>query len=106
MMEEIYFAIRHKASGELMPSAKRDRGYSHWNPSNPEHIFKKAEDSPRLISTRRKAARCIAMWATNPNGKETSHQGYYGEWEADVIFKPDGRTKEDLEIIEVTIKYD
>jgi hypothetical protein len=99
-----YYCIRHKATGELMPQAKRDRGYSHWNPNIPEHEFKKAIDVPRLISTRRKAARCISMWAANPNARHISSvNSYTGEYDDDIDIKPDGRTASDLEIIEVDL---
>lgn len=99
----IYYMIRHKASGEFMPQGKRDRGYSHWNPST-EHEFKQALPIPRLIDTRRTAARVISMWAAMPNSRfHGSQNSYTGEWEDDIILKPDGRTKDDLEIVEVCI---
>ena len=99
----IYYVIWHKKSGELMPQAKKDRGYSHWNPSQLEHKFEAALGVPRLIDTRRKAARCIVMWVANPNGKITGHQTYSGEWDNDIDFKDDGRTSDDLEVVEVDV---
>jgi hypothetical protein len=100
----IYYAIRHKATGELMPQAKRDRGYSHWNPSHPEHEFRQKLGVPRLIDTRRRAARCITMWVANPNGKRSGSQNNYtGEYDDIVDFKDDGRTSDDLEVIEINL---
>lgn len=34
----IYYVIRHKATGELMPELKRGRGYSWWNPALPMQL--------------------------------------------------------------------
>lgn len=105
-MTYLYYAIRHKVTGELMPQAKRDRGYSHWNPSNIEHKFNQALGVPRLIDTRRRAFRCIVMWAANPNGiRSGSQNSYTGEWDDIVDFKGDGRTSDDLEIIEVKLEF-
>ena len=102
-----YFVIRHKTTGELMPQAKRDKGYSHWNPSHPEHKFLAATGVPRLIDTRRRAARCISMWAANPNGKRWNRQNQWtGEYEDDIDFKPDDRKKDDLEVVEVILGVD
>lgn len=98
----IYYMIRHKASGEFMPQGKRDRGYSHWNPST-EHEFKKALSVPRLINTRRTAARVISMWAAMPNSEFHGSQTWEGEWEDDIRTTADGRTKDDLEVVEVCI---
>lgn len=99
-----YFLIRHKASGEFMPQGKRDRGYSHWNPSTGNE-FKKAMNVPRLVATRGTAARIISMWASMPNSRfHSSQNSYTGEWDEDIIFKPDGRTKDNLEIVEVNIE--
>lgn len=103
----IYFLIRHKATSLFMPQAKRDRGYSHWNPAvNTKYIdggMKAALPVPRLIDTRARAARCITHWAINPNARNTSRQSYDGEWDDLVVTKDDGRKKEDLEVVEVDI---
>ena len=100
-----YYVIRHKATGELMPQSRRDRGYSHWNPNNPEHEFGLRLGVPRLIDTRRRAVRCIYAWAANPNGRRSlSAPSYYtGEQDDIVDIKPDGRKAEDLEVVEVEI---
>jgi hypothetical protein len=99
-----YYVIRHKATGEIMPQSRKDKGYSHWNPSHPEHEFGLGLGVPRLIDTRRRAARCIYMWASNPNGKHKGYQNQWtGEWEDDYDIKPDGRTANDLEIVEVDV---
>jgi len=102
----IYYVIRHKASGELMPQAKKDRGYSHWNPSHLEHKFLSSLGVPRLIDTRRKATACIVQWAANPNVEryfindwETGHSE-----EAGLRDKDDGRTKDDLEVLKINLQ--
>lgn len=98
-----YFMIRHKASGEFMPQGKRDRGYSHWNPST-EHEFKKALSVPRLIISKKSAKKVIAMWAVMPNSRQHGYEDWDGEWTDDIISKHDERTKDDLEIVKVSIK--
>jgi hypothetical protein len=100
----IYWVIRHKATGELMPQAKRDRGYSNWNPSNPDREFKASIGVPRLIDTRRRAVRIVASWVSFPNGHTYSHRDWEsGYTEYDVDFKDDGRKKDDLEIVQVDL---
>lgn len=99
----IYYVIRHKVTGELMPELKRTRGYSHWNPSKvvtSEHLKTKLLGTPRLISSRGKAHRCIAQWNALPNGREKINQ-IHDDVELD--YKPDGRSKDDLEVVEVRI---
>lgn len=99
----IFFVIRHIASGLLMPQAKRNRGYSHWNPAIVGQVFDLALDVPRLLHTRNSAVQCIAQWAACPNGRHTSYQTYDGYDDDGVDCKDDGRKKEDLEIIEVVL---
>lgn len=103
-MTQEFFCIRHVATGELMPQAKARRGYSHWNPSNPDHSFKRAINVPRLLASRTSAKKAIAMWATLPNAYEKGYQTYEGEWDIDLHYKADDRKKEDLEIVSVTLE--
>jgi hypothetical protein len=98
----VYYVIRHKATGELMPEVKR-KGYSHWNPSTGSYPTY-ALGTPRLLDTRRKAAGCINQWACNPNARASYKQGYFGEEDYEIDIKPDGRSKDDLEIVEVELK--
>lgn len=102
----IYYMIRHKSTGEFMPELERGRGYSHWNPAveATAHRFmqRKLTGCPRLLSSRGKAARCIAAWNAFPN----SYNGFSRDPIDDdynIQFKDDGRKKEDLEIVEVVI---
>lgn len=100
----IYYAIRHKASGEFMPQLKKNRGYSHWNPSNSEHtMIAKTLGVPRLLDTRRRAARCIHMWANNPNSRYAGYTTAYGEDDYGIDMKDDGRKAEDLEVVELDL---
>ena len=96
-----YFAIRHKETGMLMPEVQR-RGYSHWNPTTgkfPDTML----PTPRLIDTRRKAARCIQQWINNPNASYGYRQGYDGREDYQINIKPDGRSIDDLEIVEIEL---
>jgi hypothetical protein len=98
----VYYVIRHKATGEIMPQAQRNRGYSHWNPSK-NNQFNQALDVPRLLSSRRKAHNCIRAWSANPNARQSSYQTYYGEWNDDLVIKDDGRKIEDLEVVKLIL---
>lgn len=100
----IFYVIRHKASGELMPQCKRS-GYSNWNPDK-GLVPNTSLGVPRLLDSRRKAARCIVQWNSMPN----AHNRYYvGSFDDDggydIEVKPDGRKKEDLEIVEVELVF-
>lgn len=97
-----YYVIRHKKTGDLMPEVKTRGGYSHWNPNNP-NMPKIFWGVPRLLDTRRRAAKCIIQWFVNQNGRRHFAQSYGGEYDEIIDFKPDGRKKDDLEIIEVDI---
>jgi hypothetical protein len=99
--------IRHKATGEFMPELRRTRGYSHWNPSKfdtREHLKKKLLGVPRLFASRRIAHRCIVQWNSNPNSTYHAYQTHDGEWDDDITTKADGRSMDDLEIVEVNIE--
>lgn len=84
-----------------MPQMKRDRGYSHWNPDKPKQINRLGV--PRLIDSRRRAVQCIIQWAANPNGKRSITTSYYGEQDDIVDTEPDGRSRLDLEVVEVEL---
>ncbi len=100
--------IRHKATGEFMPELHKTRGYSHWNPSiePTSERFKPSKllGTPRLFPSRSSAHRSIAQWNAMPNARWSSRQTYFGEYDDDLDIKPDGRSKEDLEIVEVNIE--
>jgi len=103
----IYYMVRHKATGEFMPELKRTRGYSHWNPAKVdtvETLGKKVLGVPRLFANRKKAHNTIVQWNACPNSYVRGSHSYDGEWDEDLNVKPDGRTKEDLEIVEVNIE--
>lgn len=98
-MELLLYAVRHKATGELMPELTgRKRGYSHWNPARPNRLKKETLGVPRLLHSAAQATRVIAQWNANPNAV-----GKYTEDDAYVDITPDGRTKDDLEVVQVTL---
>ena len=101
------YAIRHIATKQYMPQL-RGKGYSYWNPSstNPINDIKGRKNAgvPRLFPSSLCAKRAITAWAYMPNARMTYRTGYFGEEDYDIIDKPDGRKKEDLEIVEVRIK--
>lgn len=103
-----YYMVRHKATGEFMPELKRTRGYSHWNPAKVDtagHLGKKLLGIPRLFPRRNSAFRAIVAWNAMPNGRVHGFQSYEsGEWDENISSKDDGRSKDDLEVVEVNIE--
>lgn len=99
-----FFIIRHKATNQVMPQAKRNRGYTHWNPGNTEaDEFVGALPTPRLLETKKQAEKCVSQWVSLPNAEMYWRQTAIDNEVQDVRTKPDGRTKNDLEIIKVRL---
>ena len=96
-----FYAIRHKASGELMPEMAR-RGYSFWNPSCPQPLYG-AKESIRLFKDKKRAERCITAWSIGLQYKSRFYSMYDGISEEETISKDDGRKKDDLEVVKVTL---
>ncbi len=101
----IYYMVRHKESGDYMPELRRGRGYTHWNPSTKSMPqMAKLIGVPRLLPSRRTAQRVIVQWAAMPNARYSGYTSYDGEDDYDISIKDDGRKKEDLEVVEVSIE--
>jgi len=104
----IYFMIRHKTTGEFMPELVKGRGYSFWNPTREDtlNIFtkKKLTGCPRIFASRRKAHRSIVQWNAMPNSRWHTTVSFEGHEDEAVDIKPDGRSKDDLEVVEVNIE--
>ena len=100
-----FFVIRHKATGKVMPQL-RNRGYTYWNPSstNPmNNLVKKDLNTPRLFESYSRASKAIAQWNAQPNARSVVNISYYGSDQEHVDYTPDGRTKDDLEIIKIRL---
>ena len=93
-----FFMIRHKATGQIMPLFKRNRGYSLWNPSTNPSEHPRSMKVPRILQSEKQANRCIVMWNLMPNAKERFYEDG-----PEVDFRPDGRKKEDLEVVAVKL---
>lgn len=94
------YLIRHRATKQLMPQTKHNKGYSHWNPSTGQNILKQETDSPRIFTSLSGAKRAIIGWASNPNARMSQSYSNYGEWiEGEMITKDDGRNRSDLELV-------
>jgi hypothetical protein len=99
MIKNIYYIIRHRATGEIMPQMKRGRGYTHWNPNNPNKDMGRIVElcTPRLLTSAKQARRCIDAWAMLPNATN--------DYDGDLKIGPDdGRKNEDLEIVGVELR--
>ena len=101
-LQSTYYLIRHKATSRFMPLMKRNRGYSHWNPSQEKEQINETK-IPRFLISEKQARQVIDWWAHLPNARLSYHQSYNGDDNEFLDFKDDGRKKEDLEIIEVKI---
>lgn len=98
-----YYVIRHKATGELMPQMKRGRGYSSWNPTSADKVYA-ITNVPRIIFGLRTAKRIVSLWNSIPNGNMSWAQNSDGGHQY-LDIKPDGRKKEDLEIVPIQIAF-
>jgi hypothetical protein len=92
----MFYIIRHKATGYLMPQARHNKGYTHWNPSS-AMPFRGALKTPRLFTTANGAKKAIRAWFGSPNATVR----YYEDGPDDWKIKQDGRKLEDLEIREI-----
>lgn len=103
----IYYMIRHKATGEFMPELRRGRGYTHWNPSRHDTVShlgrRKLLGTPRLFPSRKAAYNSIVQWNALPNAYNGYKSGPFGTDEYDTNIHDDGRSKADLEVVEVEI---
>ena len=103
-----YYMVRHKATGEFMPELKRGRGYSHWNPSKVDtanHFGRrKLIGVPRLFPSWSSAYRTIVQWNALPNSYNGFRSGPFGSDEYEIQTTNDGRSKDDLEVVEVNIE--
>jgi hypothetical protein len=104
----IYYMIRHKATGEFMPELKRGRGYTHWNPGKVDtatHLGRrKLIGTPRLFNSLRHANASIVQWNALPNAYNGYKSGPFGTDEYDTNITDDGRKKDDLEVVMVSIE--
>lgn len=99
----IYYVIRHKDTGEIMPALARNRGYSWWNPANNKLDPNRILGTPRILKSRKQASRVIVQWNSMPCSKATYITNYKGEVDDSIETSSDGRSKNDLEIVEVLI---
>lgn len=100
----IYWVIRHKATGELMPQMKRSRGYTNWNP-NTNDPPRQALGVPRLFNKLRSANTSARLWVSAPNAYNGYYTSSYVEDIDDIITREDGRKKDDIEVIKVDLVF-
>ena len=105
-MEIPVFVIRHRVTGELMPLLDRNRGYSHWNPTHPEHEHKSSLGVPRIFKAKADAVRAIGMWNACPNATMSYSRGYFGEEDYGLDIHPDDRNRDDLEVLAARLVVD
>ena len=102
------YALRHVATGQIMPQMKRGRGYSHWNPAKvlAETLYS-ATNIPRLLTSLKQARKCRQLWSQYPNAATTKYETamYGGGKVGDMLTKSDGRKLDDLEIVAVYVVF-
>lgn len=93
------FVIRDKESGELMPQAKKEGGYSHW--LSPEG-FQYAEPYPRLFTSSKKAKKCVVEWSKGVPRREFRALDF--DDPGRVTYEKHGREASDLEVVQYELK--
>lgn len=100
MIDTVLYLIRHKATGEIMPSYRGGRGYSHWNP-NSTVVVAAEVTGWRLLKDAKQANKIIKIWSTQPN----IYRNYDNNSEKETLqIRNDGRKEEDLEVVAVEVK--
>lgn len=98
----ILYAIRHVKSKIFMPLMRKGRGYSHWNPDkNPTPTA--ALPIIRFFVSEKAAKLAARSWFNFPNARISGHQTHSGDWDEDLSWKDDGRSLDDLEVVQLQI---
>ncbi len=103
LSETIYYVIRHKESGEYMPSKMyrtTNRGHSFW-------LYKDNADppydpTPRIFRSKNSASIAVTMWAKGISKRVVVDEDEFGLVYG-VEYRDCGRKRTDLEIIPVRI---
>ena len=104
-----FFALKHSATGRLMPAlmSRSGRcGWSYWNPASVNHSEHGHGSAPRLFETLRSAQNARSAWAQG-NHKREAWSGY--DWEGipdgedNHVIEDAGRKLTDLEIVRVQL---
>lgn len=104
-----YFALRHKASGLLMPEFENGRGYSYWSPK-PGHTNTIGVDgalagSVRLFSTPKGADNARVAWARGIHERSYTGPTLEDPGGDDYVKARDvGRKKDDLEVVPMVLQ--
>lgn len=103
LSETIYYVIRHKESGEYMPSKMyrtTNRGHSFWRYL--DNISPPSDPTPRIFRNKNAASIAATVWAKGIPEKVVIAEDAFGT-EYGVKYKDCGRKHTDLEIIPVRI---
>jgi len=102
-VSRIVFVIRHKATGKFMPLFRRNKGYSHWNPSNTEKKAHQETNHIRVFSNLVAAKIAYRSWFITQNAEFAGYTTTDGEDDYTTIDKKDDRKQEDIEIVEAEL---
>lgn len=101
LSETVYYVIRHKESGEYLPSRMfrtTNRGTSYWKyDSTPIY-----DPTPKLFRNFKAAATTVGVWVKGTGQRVTVKTDIFGE-EYRMEYTDLGRKRTDLEIIPVRI---
>lgn len=95
------FAVRHRVTKRVLPQSYL-KGGTYWEPV--EETF---AEPPRLFYSRRSAQGFIAAWAQGHAKPYTeTEEGFSGPITvaSGVFYEPCGRTRDELEIVELELK--
>lgn len=96
----VYYAIRHKPTGNYLPQLRRRRGHTHTEPTP------LADAVPRLHKTMRQAKVALWYWLKGKWHEEYS-QPYYGfgqEYDGNEPKPCPERRRDDMEIVPMVVK--
>lgn len=105
-----FFALKHTATGRLMPalmSRSGRGGWSYWNPASVDRSEHGHGSAPRLFETLRSAQNARSAWAQGFHKRE-AWSGY--DWEGihdsedNHVIEDAGRKLTDLEIVRVEVR--
>jgi hypothetical protein len=101
------YALRHGATGTLMPEMKNRKGYSHWSPGQPGGIPDVATNMPRLFPSRTSAVLARSQWVRGPVTVTMVAHGGWDEMpydEPELTAKDVGRKTADLNLVEFELR--
>lgn len=102
-MAKTFWVIKHKPTGELMPLMKRNKGYTHWRPGNPDDKLYQIS-VPRLFSKKAYAKAAINWWLKGKTSMHVYRDSFSFDCDVEIsTAQVPNRKADDLEIVPVNL---